>query len=145
MQKVSLQEAVKLTGKSESTLRRDRKKGKVSSTRDEKGHLQFDVSELQRAYGELKSTGEDAQSTEQGNDKVITGHDSKEVIALLENQVADLRSQLEKSEKRENELIAEKSRLLDLTDRLTLMIPAPKETEPEPEKARGWLQRLIGA
>jgi len=46
---------------------------------------------------------------------------------------------LEKPEAREDALIAEKSRLLDLTDRLTLMIPAPKE------KAVGWFQKLIGA
>ena len=43
MQNVSLQQAVKMTGKSESTLRRDRKKGKVSAERDDRGHLKFDV------------------------------------------------------------------------------------------------------
>ena len=58
MQNVSLQTAVKMTGKSESTIRRDVKKGKVSAGRDARGHLQFDVAELQRAYGELKTTGD---------------------------------------------------------------------------------------
>ena len=53
-------------------LRRDVKKGKVSAGRDARRHLQFDVAELQRAYGELKTTGEDAQSTEQGNGKAMT-------------------------------------------------------------------------
>ena len=56
-----------MTGKSKSTLRRDQKKGKVSADSDERWHLQFDIAELQRAYGELKSTGADAQSTEQAN------------------------------------------------------------------------------
>ena len=51
MQNVSLQQAVKMTEKSESTLRRDVKKGKVSAERDARGHLKFDVSELQRVYG----------------------------------------------------------------------------------------------
>ena len=46
MQNVSLQTAVKMTGKSESTLRRDVKKGKVSAGRDARGHLQFDIAEL---------------------------------------------------------------------------------------------------
>ena len=92
MQNVSLQTAVKMTGKSESTLRRDRKKGKVSATRDAKGHLQFDIAELQRAYGELKSTGEGDPSTEQGNGKAMTGHDSAEIIAIKDNQIADLRN-----------------------------------------------------
>ena len=60
MHKVSLQQAVKMTEKSESTLRRDVKKGKTSADRDERGHMRFDVAELQRVYGELKNTGDDA-------------------------------------------------------------------------------------
>ena len=63
-----------MTGKSESTLRRDVKKGKVSAERDARGHLKFDPAELRRVYGELKSTGEDAQSTKNGYpDKAMTG------------------------------------------------------------------------
>ena len=45
MHKVSLQQAVKMTGRSESTLRRDVKKGKTSADRDERKHLRFDVAE----------------------------------------------------------------------------------------------------
>ena len=142
MQNVSLQTAVKMTGKSESTLRRDVKKGKVSAGRDARGHLQFDVAELQRAYGELKTTGEDAQSTEQGNGKAMTGHDSAEILAIKDNQISDLRSQLEKAETQLEIATTEKSKLLDLTDRLqkqneVLMLPAPKPKS-------GWWQRLTG-
>ena len=114
MHKVSLQTAVKMTGKSESTIRRDVKKGKVSAARDERKRLQFDVSELQRAYGELKNTGDETQSTEQGNDKAMTGHDKAEIISIKDNQIADLQKQLEKAEMRETALIDEKSKLLDL-------------------------------
>ena len=142
MQNVSLQTAVKMTGKSESTIRRDVKKGKVSARRDERGHLQFDVAELQRAYGELKTTGEDAQSTEQGNGKAMTGHDTPKIVALLENQIQDLKAQLEKAETQLEIATTEKSKLLDLTDRLqkqneVLMLPAPKPKS-------GWWQRLTG-
>ena len=90
-----------------------------SIERDDRGHLKFDMAELQRAYGELKSAGEDAPSTEQGNGKAMTGHDIGEngkVIALLEEQIADLRNQLERAESREDTLNAEKSKLLNLTD-----------------------------
>ena len=114
MQKVSLQQAVKMTGKSESTLRRDLKKGKVSAERDERRHMRFDIAELQRAYGELQSTGEDAQSTEQGNGKAMTGHDREEIIALKDNQIADLRSQLEKTEAQLKIATTEKTKLLDI-------------------------------
>ena len=142
MQNVSLQTAVKMTGKSESTIRRDVKKGKVSAGRDARGHLQFDIAELQRAYGELKTTGEDAQSTEQGNGKAMTGHDSAEILAIKDNQISDLRSQLEKAETQLEIATTEKSKLLDLTDRLqkqneVLMLPAPKPKS-------GWWQRLTG-
>ena len=142
MQNVSLQTAVKMTGKSESTIRRDVKKGKVSAGRDARGHLQFDVAELQRAYGELKTTGEDAQSTEQGNGKAMTGHDgSPKIVALLENQIQDLKAQLEKADAQLEIATTEKSKLLDLTDRLqkqneVLMLP------PEPQTKRNWWQKL---
>ena len=132
MQNVSLQQAVKMTGKSESTIRRDVKKGKVSARRDERGHLQFDVAELQRAYGELKTTGEDAQSTEQGNGKAMTGHDSAEIIALLESQVADLQKQLTRGNERENKLITLSDRLQKQNE--VLMLTGEK---------RGWFMRLI--
>ena len=142
MHKVSLQQAVKMTEKSESTLRRDVKKGKVSAERDARGHLKFDVSELQRAYGELKSTGDDAKSAEQDNDNAMTGHDKAEIISIKDNQIADLQKQLEKAEMRETALIDERSKLLDLLsaekENVRALIP-PVDEKPN------WLFRLIGA
>ena len=160
MQNVSLQQAVKMTGKSESTLRRDVKKGKVSASRDNRGHLRFDISELQRAYGELKNTGDDAQSVEQSNDKAMTGHDRAEIIALKDNQIADLRNQLEKAEAQLQLATTEKTKLLDLLSaekeekrelkaEMLALMPPPEErqqkTAPTQIKPRGWLQRLLGA
>ena len=46
MSKLTITEAVKVIPVSESTLRRDIRAGKVSSTTNEKGHKQMDVSEL---------------------------------------------------------------------------------------------------
>ena len=160
MQKVPLQQAVKMTGKSESTIRRDVKKGKVSAGRDDRGHLKFDIAELQRAYGELKSTGDDAQSTEQGNDNPMTGHDRGREITLLENQIADLRNQLEQASSQLQIASTEKTKLLDLLsaekaekrelkEETRALMPPPEEREQKTEqtqiKPRGWLQRLIGA
>ena len=147
MHKVSLQKAVKMTGKSESTLRRDVKSGKVSAARDDRGHLKFDIAELQRAYGELKSTGEDAQSTEQGNGKAMTGHDgSPKIVALLENQIQDLKAQLEKADAQLQIATAEKSKILDLLssekEEKRALMPPPEEKNQE---SKGWLLKLIGA
>ena len=160
MQNVSLQQAVKMTGKSESTLRRDVKKGKVSASRDDRKHLRFDISELQRAYGELKNTGEDAQPTQQGNGKAMTGHDQAEILAIKDNQIADLRNQLEKAEAQLQIATTEKTKLLDLLSaekdekrelkaEMLALMPPPEErqqkTDPTQIKPRSWLQRLIGA
>ena len=147
MHKISLQNAVKMTGKSESTIRRDVKKGKVSAERDNRGHLQFDIAELQRAYGEMKTTGEDAQSTEQGNDKAMTGHDSPQIVALLENQIQDLKAQLEKADAQLEIATTEKSKLLDLLsaekeEKRALMPPVDEKND---RKSPNWLLRLVGA
>lgn len=73
----------------------------------------------------------------------VNGNDNEKVVALLENQVADLKAQLAQASDRETSLISEKSKLLDLTDRLqkqneTLMLP------PAPEKKGSWFDRLTG-
>ena len=67
---------------------------------------------------------------------------SEKIVALLENQIADLKAQLTQASDREAALITEKSKLLNLTDRLqkqneVLMLPAP-------QKKRSWLDRLTG-
>ena len=146
MQNVSLQTAVKMTGKSESTIRRDVKKGKVSADRDERRHIRFDIAELQRAYGELKTTGEDAQSTEQGNGSAMTGHDREEIIAIKDTQISDLRSQLEKTEAHLEIATTEKTKLLDLlsaekAEKRALMPPVDEK----PQRSPNWLLRLVGA
>lgn len=114
MQNISLQAAVKMTGKSESTLRRDVKKGKVSAGRDARGHLRFDTAELLRVYGELRNTVAAAPSTEQGYGKVMTGHEQAEMLAIKEHQIADLRNQLEKAEAQLQIATTQKTRLLDV-------------------------------
>lgn len=68
---------------------------------------------------------------------------SEKIVALLENQIEDLKAQLTQATDRETALITEKSKLLDLTDRLqkqneVLMLP------PAPQKKRSWLDRLTG-
>ena len=141
MSKLSITAAVKVIPVSESTLRRDLKSGKVSFETDAKKRKQIDVSELTRVYGQLKqSNGTQPPASENGehaepvNDThqnpSLTENDNPKIVALLENQLADLKAQLEKSDERETALITEKSKLLDLTDRLqkqneVLMLPPP--------------------
>ena len=132
MTKLTITEAVRLIPVSESKLRRDMKAGVVSFEVDEKGKKRFDPSELRRVYGELALPHEPRQVSGSHHPPSETGHDSQKVITVLENQVADLQHQLELANTREEVLTAEKSKLLDITDRLQkqteiLMIPAEKQ------------------
>ncbi|MDE0398907.1 MAG: hypothetical protein OXL96_14015 [Candidatus Poribacteria bacterium] len=140
MHQISLQEAVKMTGKSESTLRRAIKAGKVSATRDDRNHFQFDVAELQRAYGKLLTTGDDAQSTPPA-ELALPMHDPSREIELLEHNLADLRHQLERTEAQLDIANSEKAAILDMLsaekeERRALM-PPPKE------RKRNWFAALF--
>ena len=81
------------------------------------------------------------------NDTPDTPSDDLKVVGLLENQIADLRSQLKQSTERENALMTEKSKLLDMLSteqeksRL-LMLPAP-EAHTKPKQKTNWVQRLL--
>ena len=166
MARLTIKEAVAIAPVSESTLRRDIKSGKVSSEKDDRGRRRIDTAELARVYGQLTHATQ-ATDTEMtavdtpnnspvnANDTPDTPTDNPKIVSLLENQIADLRSQLEQSTKRENALITEKTKLLDMLSteqektRLEqeksrlLMLPA-SETNTAPERKPNWVQRLLG-
>ena len=142
MAKITISEAVGMTGVSESTIRRDIRSGKVSSEKDAKGHRRMDTAELDRVYGITPP-----------HDHPLAEHDSQKIIAVLENQVADLQKQMELSNERETALIEEKAKLLDLLsaekdekriiqEEKRALMPPVDEQKPKP---RNWLLRLVGA
>ena len=164
MSKLTITEAVKVIPVSESTLRRDLKSGKVSFETDAKNRKQIDISELTRVYGQLKNqnrtqppvseTSEHAEpvnnthqtpsmnGNETHQDPSMTDTDTPKIVDLLKNQIADLKAQLTQASDRETALTSEKSKLLD-------MLSAEQEKTrvlmlPNPEKKRGWLDRLTG-
>ena len=157
MARLTIKEAVEISPVSESTLRRDIKSGKVSSEKDDRGRRRIDTAELARVYGQLRQSTQpiDTQmnavdtpnnGTVNTNDSPDTPSDNPKVVALLENQIGDLKSQLEKAEQRENTLISERSKLLDLLseekeEKRALMPPADEK----PQKSPNWLLRLVGA
>ena len=120
MSKLYPAEAVKVIPVSESTLRRDLKNGKVSFTTDKNGKKQIDVSELERVYGQL---------TISENQK--NGTDSDKIVSILEEQVTDLKAQLDKAEDRERKLMD----MLKSEQARTLALTAPK---------LNWWNRLTG-
>ena len=100
--------------------------------------------ELTRAYGDLKRL-DTANNTD--NDRAMTANDtpvdSPKVITLLENQIQDLKAQLEKADAQLEITTAEKSKLLDLLsaekeEKRALMLPPAEPNKPN------WWQRLTG-
>ena len=84
---------------------------------------------------------------------------SKQTLHHVENQITDLRSQLERTESQLEIASSEKTKLLDLLSaekdekremkaEMRALMPPPEERVEKPEqtqiKLRGWLQRLIG-
>ena len=151
MARLTIKEAVAIAPVSESTLRRDIRSGKVSSEKDDRGRRRIDSAELARVYGQLRQSTHsndtemnavDTPNNGSGNvnDSPDTPDDDPKIIALLENQITDLKSQLEHAN-------AEKKELLELANRLqkqneVLMLPNSEQAE---RKDKGWLLRLVGA
>lgn len=161
MPKLTITESVKVIPVSESKLRRDMKAGVVSFEVDEKGKKRFDPSELRRVYGELTLPDENGQVKNRSQPPSETGHDREtEILAIKDNQITDLRNQLEKAEAQLQIATTEKTKLLDLLSaekeekyelkaEILALMPPPEEreqkTNPTQIKPRGWFQRLLGA
>ena len=138
MSKLTIMEAVKVIPISESKLRRDLKAGKCSFTTSKNGKKVIDASELERVYGLVDTT----ENSKNGNG----GHDRAEILAMKDNQITDLRNQLEKAEAKLQIATTEKSKLLDLLsaekqEKRALM---PAVDENNHRKSSNWLLRLVG-
>ena len=154
MSKISIAEALKLVDVSKTTLYRDLKENKLSSTTDAKGKKVIDTAELERFYGQLKSpsvngagnngnsqsdpteqNGTDGNPESDNSEQNGTVDGSPAVVAVLEDQVALLKSQL--ACERE-----EKVKLLDMLameQEKTKLLMLP-QAEAEPVKKKGsWL------
>ena len=141
MARLTIKEAVVIAPVSESTLRRDIKSGKVSSEKDDRGRRRIDTAELARAYGQLTQSTQ-SNDTEMNavdtpnsdtvnvNDTPDTHIENPKIVALLENQIADLKAELERATDRENVLITEKTKLLDM------LSTEQEKTRLEQEKSR---------
>ena len=154
MAKISIAEALKLVTVSKTTVYRDLKENKLSSTTDAKGKKVIDTAELERFYGQLKSpsvngAGNNGNSqsdpTEQNgthgkpesdtSEHNGTGNGNPAVIAVLEDQVAVLKSQLESERE-------EKVKLLDMLameQEKTKLLMLPQTEAAQAQKKGSWL------
>ena len=127
MSKITLSEAVEIIPVSESTLRRHMRTGKVSSEKDHNGRNLFDTAELVRVYGDLKLNGPRPLSDEPVNTNQMTDNDTPaKVVALLEAQNRDLKSQLEEAHSQNAQLLELSTRLQKQNELLMIPPPQPK-------------------
>ena len=147
MAKILVSEALTLVPVKKTALYGDINKGVLSAEKDSRGRKVVDTAELERVYGQLRQsthsndTEMNAVDTPQNgtvntNDSPDTPSDNPKIIALMENQITDLKSQLEHAN-------AEKKELLELANRLqkqneVLMLPNSEQAE---RKDKGWLLR----
>ena len=154
MSKISIAEALKLVDVSKTTLYRDLKEKKLSSTTDAKGKKVIDTAELERFYGQLKSPsvngagnngnsqsdpteqkGTDGNPASDNSEQNGKKAESPAVVAVLEDQVALLKSQLECEREEKVTLL----NMLAMEQEKTKLLMLP-QAEAEPVKEKGsWL------
>lgn len=145
MSKLTIVEAVKVIPVSESKLRRDLKSGVLSCSTSKNGRKVIDTAELERVYGLLTATETEKNDT--------GGHDTAEILAIKDTQIADLKAQLHIATTEKTKLLdllsAEKEEKRELKAEILALMPPPEEREqktaPTQIKPSGWFQRLFGA
>ena len=125
--KLTIKEALAVLSVSESSLRRDIKKGKVSSEKDLQGRRTDRCVRTRAGLWSTKNTPMVPLDTPDASvrERQMTADDTPKIITLLEGQVQDLKAQLQTA-------TAENVKLLDLADRLqkqneVLMLPPAKK------------------
>lgn len=143
---VGLTEAAALIGKAPSTITRAVKKGRLSSTQDAQGRTVYDVAELERVYGKLK-TPDDARNDAPAMPNNAAQQDAQRAHEAEKAALERLISHLETTTR---DLTAERDRLLGIieeqaTQMRLLTDQRPKETPvPEAKPPKGFFQRLFG-
>jgi len=137
----TIQDTLKLTGKSRSQLYRDMAKGLVSYRTGKDNRREFETSELIRAYGEL-STNETQPRHSKEQPKKVDILEENSQLAAIQKQLNALQQtvtlMLEDKTARENErrqLNEERDQLLAEISRLAKAL--------EQEKKRGFWSKLF--
>ena len=136
---VSLSKAAKLSNKSKSVLSNAIEKGRMTASKNEKGHWQIDTSELFRVYPKNNNVLKNGSSTTLKNDIVppkepIEHKLLEQEIKFKDEKISILEKQLQQAEDREQEL---RQILNQNTKLLTHYTEQEKKEEVKPTK-KGW-------
>ena len=118
MSKVTPAKAAQMAGVSKRTIQNKISTGKLSASRDENGYYSIDVSEILRVYPDANDqlTVEHFSKQDKNIDYKAKSLVLESKNAGLQAQINLLQSQLEKSEARENKLLASVSNTTKLLE-----------------------------
>jgi myosin heavy subunit len=146
---VTFVQALKLITASKATLSRYTNDRKIPYVTDDRGNKLYQVVDLERVFGKLKSLETEVEVTdeEQGNHEkhIEPDHETALKLALLEQENKFLKEKAQRAEK-------EAADWKQQAERVTLMLthrpetPAVPEVQPEPvpEAKQGFFSRLFG-
>lgn len=144
---VSLAEAIRLTGRSRSQLYRDVDAGKVSRTSQTNGKPGFEISELLRAYGQLKGA---EKRPETADETVLGQHETLRDTVLFEERIRSLETELrlrDQIAQQFEERLKDKEAIIEGLKNQVLLIEHVKlshETESETShEKKGFFRRLF--
>lgn len=145
---VGINQAINIAKASKSQISRDSNSNALTFTLDEKGQKRYKVSDLYTKYG-----FRDQQGT---GSKTVKEHGSKSKVeiqelsqnpqndierAILQTELKAKEDVIRRLEEEVRDLRQNRDRLIDQNDRLTRLLPAPKnetETIAPPEKKSFW-------
>jgi hypothetical protein len=139
MSQLNITSAAKAAGISRNTLYKKIKKGVISVTQDRQGNRVIDTGELIRVFGELdRVTGGDAHTIRNHEHKVTLKGDAvnrgdnaglqADIVQALKDQLDMVKSELTKSQDRENRLLGLLETRL-LTDQKPVELKADKKSK----------------
>ena len=146
--KILLSEAENWVKPGRSKIYDDARKGLLSTEKDPtRGNKKVvDTAELARVYGKIHNPADNPQKSDTDNSGQQI--DPSILLQAYENQIQDLRKQLDLAGERETALISEKAKLLDLLsaekDEKRALMPPTEPTEQTGQRKSGWLSRLLG-
>ena len=133
---LTVSDAAAHVGVTRQTIFKQIKSGKLSATTNRKGHKQLNVVELIRVYGELQSPEQVAQNRinrpHQDAPATATAGLQLELelaklrITHAEKELATATRQLEEMKVRERQSIDDRTQLLGVIERQTLLLAAPR-------------------
>lgn len=135
---LSVSDAAAHVGVTRQTIFKQIKSGKLSATKNRRGHLQVNIVELMRVYGDLQSPEQVAQSRFHKRQHVESATTTTTQLQLeLERaklqierrdfELEQLRSRLDEMRERERTVTEERLRLFGIIERQSLLLSAPQQ------------------